>query len=377
MKKRKNKWLDRPIKRILIIVRRSNGDVLLASPLIERLSQHYASSQIDLLINDDTAAIAQRLGNVNRILQYSYQWKTLGWWSRFKKNSALLSSVFKQYDVAISLTAADSSVLYALLAGRVSVSFVEHETKKNWWKKRLLDGAYTFSTNQHVIENHRKVLECLNIPDVGKVPTRFGLVASEKGKRVAAERLKHLGISRFLIFHASAQYRYKLYPEPLRNELLASLGQLDMPILVTGGRSELDQQIKAALPCWDYVYDFIAETSLDEYIALSDMSAGYIGADTLNMHIAAAQGKPVFSWFGPTLSRVWSPWSVDVEGSAKQDGGMQKYGKVTLFQANLPCVPCGRAGCDDRHGRSECLDHIKPSDIAREVKNYFDSRDGV
>ncbi|MGV6853461.1 MAG: glycosyltransferase family 9 protein [bacterium] len=377
MKKKRNKKLEQPIQRILIIVRRANGDVLLTSPLINMLFQHFVSPQIDLLINDDTAAIAQRLENVNHVHQYSYQWKKLGWWSRFRKNISLISSVFRQYDLSISLTATDSSVLYALLAGKLSVSFVEHESKKSWWKKLFLDNAYTFSVNQHVIENHRKVLECLNISDSDQESTRFGLAASEEGKRAIVEKLNHLGVSRFLIFHASAQYRYKLYPESLRNELLTRLGQLDMPIFVTGGRSELDQQIKASLPSWRYVYDFIGETSLDEYIALSDLSTGYIGADTLNMHIAAAQGKPIFSWFGPTLSRVWSPWSLDSKSSAHQDGGIHKYGKVTLFQANLPCVPCGKAGCDDRQGHSDCLDHIKPVDVAREVKNYFDSDGGL
>ena len=48
----------------------------------------------------------------------------------------------------------------------------------------------------------------------------------------------------------------------------------------------------------------------------------------------------------------------------------QSYGNITIFQANMPCVACGNAGCDNRHGKSECLDHISPKVVFDEVKNW-------
>ena len=62
-------------KKILIIIQRSNGDVYLSLPLITALYEHYASPQIDLLVNDDTLAIAKLLPNVNFIHTFSYQKK--------------------------------------------------------------------------------------------------------------------------------------------------------------------------------------------------------------------------------------------------------------------------------------------------------------
>ena len=63
------------IKKILIIVQRSNGDVLLSLSLINTLYKYYQHPQIDLLVNDDTLAIAKLLPNINFIHQFSYQKK--------------------------------------------------------------------------------------------------------------------------------------------------------------------------------------------------------------------------------------------------------------------------------------------------------------
>jgi ADP-heptose:LPS heptosyltransferase len=45
--------------KILLIIQRSNGDVFLTLPLIRGLQGHYPNCQIDMLVNDDTLAIAK------------------------------------------------------------------------------------------------------------------------------------------------------------------------------------------------------------------------------------------------------------------------------------------------------------------------------
>ena len=144
-----------------------------------------------------------------------------------------------------------------------------------------------------------------------------------------------------------------------------------MSILITGGNSAIDVGIKKQLPSLSNVFDFIGETSLEEFFALSKLSLGYIGMDTLNMHIAASQNKRIFAIFGPTNLRMWSPWSNQLRLSATQDKPIQTYGNVTIFQADMPCVACGNAGCDDNHGNSDCLDNISPSTIFNEIEDWY------
>jgi heptosyltransferase-3 len=98
---------------------------------------------------------------------------------------------------------------------------------------------------------------------------------------------------------------------------------------------------------------------------------GYVGMDTVNMHMAAALGKRVFAVFGPTKPFQWAPWSNALQSHAHESKPVQTYGKITLFQADIPCVPCGLAGCDDNDGIAECLYQIPPERIFAEIDDWI------
>ncbi len=352
-------------KSILIVVQRSNGDVFLSSPLIEGLHRAYGGPQIDLLINDDTVAIAKSLPHIRQIHTYSYRERAQG---RKGQTLELYRKLFRKYDLAISLTASDRSVLFALVAGRKAISALEADSSRSWWKRRLLSAWYEFDAGRHIIENNTMALGLLGIPCEGlRVSAGYPSAAGDSVGRMLAER----GIGEFLIFHPGAQYGYKVYPANLRDGLLVRLDGLGIPIVVTGSKSEVDLEIKRSLPKLANLHDFIGLTTMEELIALSARSLAYIGADTLNMHIAAAQDRQVFAIFGPTLPAMWSPWCNSLHRATRESRPVQSYGNITMFQAEMPCVPCGNAGCDDHHGPSDCLSRIDPDTIYKEVETWL------
>ena len=350
--------------KILIIIQRSNGDVFLSSSLIKALYEHYETPQIDLLVNDDTLSVARILPYVNCIHTFSYQKKKKQRWKQEKK---IIQKIFRKYDLSINLTASDRSVLYALLASKYAIGCVEDNKRLAWWKNLLLKCSYNWDSKKHILLNNLEPLNCLKIKVSKKQPAP---TINQTDTIVIKKRLEKQNIGKFLIFHPSAQYNYKLYSQNLRNDLLGLLNQLNIPIIVTGGNNEFDLAIKKTLPIFDNVVNWIGQTSINEYIALSALSQGYIGMDTLNMHIAAAQNKRVFAIFGPTKLSMWSPWSNKLKRSATIDMPEQTYGNITIFQADMPCVACGKAGCKDS-GKSECLDKIKPKVIFDEVEQWY------
>jgi len=351
--------------KILIIIQRSNGDVLMASTLIKYLFDHYHAPKIDLLVNDDTVAVAELLPNVNSILKFSYNKKREQRWTQEKK---IVSSIFRKYDLSINLTASDRSVLYALLASKKSISAVEKMRNKSWWKTFLLSNYYYFDSAHHILYNNLKPLSLLKIQyDLVHISP---LISKKLSSKVTRKLIRH-GIKDFIIFHPSAQYNYKIYPIHLRDKLLHYLSKLGVSIIITGGNNKIDTEIKKSLTPMPNIIDWIGETTIDEYLALSDLSIAYIGMDTLNMHIAASQNKTIFAIFGPTLLSTWSPWSNELNMSAKINMPIQSYGNITLFQADMKCVACGMAGCDNKHGKSECLDNISPENIFNNVQNWF------
>ena len=352
------------INKILIIIQRSNGDVFMSSKLIKELNKYYLSPQIDLLVNDDTVEVAKLLPNINYIHTFSYQKKLDNQWLQEKN---IIKNIFKKYDLSINLTSSDRSVIYALLAANTSISAIEKDNTKSWWKKILLTNYYYFDFNNHILCNN---LESLNLLEINYENSLPSLPVSNRAIDNIKSKLRKYGIANFVIFHPSAQYKYKIYPQHLRDELIGYLNKLGIPILITGSRNSIDAEIKKELPLLSNVFDLIGETNLEEYFALSQLSSAYIGMDTLNMHIAASQNKRIFAIFGPTKLSMWSPWSNHSKISANKDAPIQTYDNVTIFQANMVCVACGKAGCNDKHGRSECLYNIDPKIIYKEVDNW-------
>ncbi len=350
---------------ILVIVQRSNGDVFLSSPLIEGLFRAYGSPRIDLLVNSDTLPIALTLPHIVEIHQFTYNGDGRG---RGTQTTDLLKKIARRYDLSINLTASDRSVLFALAAGRKAISAVEHDRKKSWWKRLLLSAYYEFDSKRHIIENNTTALDLLGI---GSGKPTVGSFYSETAAKSVGSMLADRGIREFIIVHPCAQYDYKVYPEKLRNELLERLDSLGVPLVVTGSKSSLDLEIKRRLPKFVNIHDFIGLTSMEELIALSDRSIAYIGADTLTMHIAASQNRRIFALYGPTILSMWSPWCNELRTAARTNRPMQTYGTITIFQADMLCVACGKAGCDDHHGASECLNRIDPDLIFNEIREWL------
>ena len=355
------------IRNILIIIQRSNGDVLLSASLINQLNDNFRPNGIDLLVNIDTLPIAQTLPNVRQIHTFSYKDKHE---NKLNQERKIIKKIFRKYDLSINLTSSDRSVIYALLASKKSISAVEHDYFKAWWKKILLKYHFTYDLNSHILINNLKPLSLLGL-------NASNHQASPKHSQAAfssiQDKLRKLKITKFIIFHPSAQYNYKVYDKKLRHSLLHLLNTLNISIIISGGKSEIDIKIKASLPKLTNIYDFIGDTTIDEYIVLSSLSEGYIGMDTLNMHIAASHNKRIFAIFGPTNVTMWSPWSNTFQGSAVKSKPVQTYDNITIFQADMPCVACGEKGCRNNGEVSECLSNISPNLIFKEIEEWLSS----
>jgi len=356
------------VEKILIIIRRSNGDVLLTSPLINALHGHFPHAAIDLLVNRDTLEIAHLLPHVRTIHTYSYAWRKQGVASFVRKELALIRSILRRYDLAVSLTANDRSTVYAFLAGRTSIGESEGSRRRFWWRRILLSHVHVFRPDRHILFNNLAPLDLLGLSwSRAEVTLRY---SEEAGARVS-RLLEAQGIGDFLIFHPVARFGFKIYPRELRNALLEDMHGLGIPIIITGGKGSLDRQVSKELPALSHCYNFIGQTTFEEYAALTDLSLGYVGMDTVNMHMAAALGKRVFAIFGPTKPFQWAPWSNRLQTHARKSKPVQTYGDITLFQADMPCVPCGLAGCDDNDGIAQCLHAIDPKAIFGEIKDWL------
>jgi heptosyltransferase-3 len=77
--------------------------------------------------------------------------------------------------------------------------------------------------------------------------------------------------------------------------------------------------------------------------------------------------------FGPTIAERWSPWNNDgpVAQQCPRPRGIQRTGNILLVQKDWDCVPCGKAGCDDRGGESRCMTEIEVAEVIRAVEELL------
>jgi len=354
------------INKILLIIQRSNGDVFFINTIVRILQDKYEFPIIDLIVNDDTLSLASLIKGVRCIHTFSYDIKKQ---MPFRQEFGILKKIFRKYDLSINFTSSDRGNLYAISASANSISAVDEKSYiKSWWKRLLLRKFYFFSPGKHIIENNFQPLDILGLRYSKE---SLELITSEESQNRVMDLLNKKGIKRYIIFHPCAQYNYKTLSKEKIAELLNYLDSLGIKILVTGGSSEVDISIKKNLPKLQNIEDMIGEITLEEFIFLSKNSICYIGMDTLNMHIAASQNKKVFAIFGPTMLNVWSPWSNNLKRCANHNQPIQHYGLNTLFQADLPCVACGKAGCNDNHIVSECLNSIDLSSVFYEIEKWL------
>jgi heptosyltransferase-3 len=357
------------LENVLLIIRRSLGDVLAISPVIDIITRRFPNVSIDLLVNEDTVAAAKLLDKINNIISFDNNLLAKTSLGAIAMQVKLIRKIFRKYDLAISFTTNERSNIFAYLAGRISVGTRESTISKNWWHRILLDAGYQYNPKRHILENNVEALRKLDI-NIDRIflSARY----SDEAKQRVQKILNDLDIDRFIIFHPAGKFLCRLYPEKPRNVLLHLLDSLGIPIIVTGGKSEIDRRLAAEMPALKNVHSLIGKISLEECAALTDMSLAFVGVDTFNCHLAAAFNKQIFVIFGPNIPEIWSPWSNALQRAGRRAAPVQTYGNITLFQSSLECVPCGHsARCGDRDRLSPCMADIDPQIVFNEVRSWL------
>jgi heptosyltransferase-3 len=164
---------------------------------------------------------------------------------------------------------------------------------------------------------------------------------------------------------------YKQWPLEHYRQLAAFLTTAGKQVVLTGSMGAHDRACIAAMEGVappDQLLD-AGPLSFNQLAALLRGASLYVGPDTSVSHLAAACGTTVLAVFGPTNPLRWAPWPGGLAPIRfVRRSPSQTVGNVTLMQSTLPCVPCGRAGCEDhRKSPTECLPGIEAGRVAAQA----------
>ena len=123
-------------------------------------------------------------------------------------------------------------------------------------------------------------------------------------------RWRGLAKEGYLLLHAAARWPSKYWPlANLVQFLRDARTTLKLPVVVTAGRDDFEARFTRELIAQAPV-DFheLGTLTVNQLGGLLRNAAGFLGVDSMPMHLAAALGKPGIALFGPTDERVWGPW---------------------------------------------------------------------
>ena len=371
-------------KKVLFIATRQIGDVLVTTPLIQQARELWPEAEFHFLGYRGKLDMLKGNPDIAELIETSDR-------PGFGEYLSLFNRLFQRYDLAIVTQPSDRAYFYGLVAAfrRVGVlgghpqGLTEQDKakksksdKQNAWKKAIcLHTVDVDYFGQHVITEKLRLLEVFykNVQDLFSKPISVVPPAGEALTPVIASQLR----SPYVVVHPGPLTAYKRWPLAYWQTLVTWLTQQGWQVVLSASPAKQDLQLNQDIVSLldeatrENVVDAAGKLSIPQARSLIQGAHLYIGVDTSITHLAAACNIPTVALFGPTPPSNFGPWPNGFIGKQPYQlrARTQTVGNVTILQGPGECVPCRKAGCEDRpDSRSECLDLLEPNQVIEAIQ---------
>jgi len=325
--------------RILLIRLRRIGDVVMTTPAVSALRDHFPRAEIAYLIEEPFRELIEGHPCVDEPIVIPRRMPRrdfLKFIQRLRR---------KHYDIAVDFHGGPKAFLIALLSGaRLRIGYrvpYKHVLYHKSLPRRPQKGVY------HSVENHLNLVRLLGV-EPAVVP---GLSLPE-GTSAEKSRVEHWlaesmpdGAPR-IVLHIGAGNDFRDWGEDNLDALITRL--LDIPetrVILAGAEADAPRARRLLRDASGRLSSAAGLFNLRELRELLSRASLFVGADSGPMHIAAAAGPPIVALFGPTRPAHFAPWQAE----------------AVIIQKELDCRPCRQREC--RHGDFRCLQTITPDEV--------------
>lgn len=303
--------------KILIIQTAFIGDVVLATPIIEKLKSNYPDATIDFLL---------RKGNENLLKNHPKLNQVLIWDKKNGKFKNLFKIVKKlrreRYDYVFNLQRFGSTGL---------MTWLSKAKNKIGFKKNPFSFSYTvkilhqIGNGTHEVERNLKLLE--SVTDTEFVQPKL-YPPSEAFKKVEKYQAKP-----YIVIAPTSVWFTKQFPEDKWIDFLQDLN-FQGNIYLIGGPGDKEACMRIIEGSGKGV-NLCGELSLIESVALiKEAQMNYVN-DSAPMHFASSVNAPTCAIFCSTIPDFGF-------------GPLSEKATITQVVEDLPCRPCGL------HGKKAC-----------------------
>jgi len=336
------------IKKILLIRYSAIGDVVLATSIIELLRRNYSQSHLSMLLTPITAPIVEKNPFLDRIIVYDRN-------KRFSylKCAGLLRQ--EKFDLIVSLQG-KAGLLAFLTRAKYRVGFHQSLRYRYFYNLR----PKKWYPEKHALYRYLNMVELLNLK--GEIPEPKIYLTKEE-ESAAEKVLREKGVSKedFLVgfnpvsAHPAKEWPLKYYIQ-LGKELIE---RYNTKIIIFGKgdkrSSAICYQLEIALAKPENVLSLAGKTELRRLAALAKCCQLFITGDTGPMHIAAAVGTKVLTFFGSTDPKRCGPTGKE---------------HIILEDRNLTCLHCYERECK----KMDCMKNISPEKVLEKIDESFGRR---
>ncbi|GAB4149757.1 MAG: glycosyltransferase family 9 protein [Bacteroidia bacterium] len=314
------------MRSILVIQTAFTGDVVLATPVVEKLHRYYPDASIDFLL---------RKGNEGLLQHHPFIREVLVWNKKEDKLINLFRMLFtirrKKYDLVVNLHRFGSSgFLTAFSGARQTIGF-----DKNPWSfmfsKKI---KHEIGTGKHEVRRNIETIAHLTDSDA----ERPKLYPSENDYKLISY---HTSQGEYVCLAPTSVWFTKQWPKEKWIELIQLLpAHLRIYLLgAPGDHKHCEEILKAASR--EQVYNLCGQLSFLQSAALMKGAKMNYVNDSAPMHFASAVNAPVTAIYCSTVP-------------AFGFGPLSDQSRVVETDEKLSCRPCGL------HGFRECPEvHFK------------------
>ena len=333
------------MKKILLIRTDRIGDIVLTTPMIKIVRDHFPKSHIAFLTGPQTQELVKGNPFLNEVIIYDKR----------KTHRSILKTILfahelkrKHFDIAIVFNPSKRTHWITFLAG--IPQRIGYHRKSGWLLTHALEDKKGEGLKSESFYNE-DLLFFLNIQPLHSQALHF---PSTQESDLKIDRLlkAHQIDGKFVVMNVSAGCPSKKWPPQNFAKLSQLLTQkLNLKIILIGQQKECETvQTMAHIPLI-----ILAESlSFNELGSLFKRSFLHISNDTGPQHIAAAVGTPILTIFGRNLPGLspqrWAPL-----------GENHLY-----FHKDIGCNPCLAHECQLDF---DCLKTIKPEEIFHAIQN--------
>lgn len=314
------------MKKILIIQTASLGDVILSTPLIEKLHHFYPNAKMDFLLKYGYEGVLRRHPHLHHVIVWDKAEK------KYRHLLELINIIREnKYDLIVDVHRfASSGLITALSGAKMKVGFGKNPFSL-FFTKRIKHHIGTSANNPHETERNLKLIE--HITDGSPFPIK--LYPSKHDMAMVSQ----YKTKRYITVSPGSLWFTKQFPEGKWVEFLSSLDE-DMVVYMLGSQKEkpLCDRIISNSNHQNSLNLAGKLTFLESSALMKDAAMNYVN-DSAPMHMASAINAPIAAIYCSTVPEFGF-------------GPMSDNSQIIQTREKLKCRPCGLHGlgkCPKKH----------------------------